>query len=106
MELKKWGVDTINRSEIIFSHKQIYDLCGERMLRAGDVIEIKYNSANKSTNPKHYRVINATPSGNFRYVWLYMTCNIETLTADVAVKPVDDIGINDDQMEQGYRETI
>lgn len=106
MELKKWGVDTLNRSEITFSHRQIFELCGERMLRTGDVVELNYNSANKSLNPKHYRIVNATPSGNFRYVWLYMTCNIETLAADVAVKPVDDIGINDDQMEQGYRESI
>lgn len=106
MELKKWGVDTLNRSEITFSHRQIFELCGERMLRTGDVVELNYNSANKSLNPKHYRIVNATPSGNFRYVWLYMTCNIETLAADVAVKPADDIGINDDQMEQGYRESI
>lgn len=106
MELKKWGVDTLNRAEIIFSHKQIFELCGERMLRTGDVVELNYNSANKSLNPKHYRIVNATPSGNFRYIWLYMTCNIETLAADVAVKPIDDIGINDEQMEQGYRESI
>ncbi len=105
-ELKKWGVDSVNRGEIIFSHKQIFELCGERMLRTGDVVELNYNSATKATNPKHYRIINTTPSGNFRYVWLYITCTIETLAADVAVKPVDDIGINDDQMESGYRETL
>lgn len=104
-ELTKWGADTVNRTEVIFDHHQIYDLLGERMLRVGDVIQLPYNAA--AINPRNYRVVNATPSGNFRYTWLYLTCQVETLTADVAVRPENDMPIGDDQQSNGvYRESI
>lgn len=90
MELKKWGVDVDNRTEIVFSHHQVYSRFGERMLRIGDVIQLPYNAATPAVAPKNYRVTNAAPSGNFRYNWLYFTCAIEVLTADVTVRPPGD----------------
>lgn len=106
-ELKKWGVDTANRTEVTFSHRQIFNEYGERMLRAGDVIQLPYNAATPAVAPRNYRVLNAAPSGNFRYVWLYLTCAVELLTADITVRPPDDIMPEDEPIPTGgvYRET-
>lgn len=104
IELKKWGLDTANKIDITFSHRQIYDLVGERMIRAGDVIQVPFNST--PIKLKNYRVINATPSGNFRYVWLYYACNMELLTADVTVRPEQDMP-EDPEVDSGggYKES-
>lgn len=61
------------------------------MLRAGDVIRAPYNSAQTDLAPRYFRVTNATPSGNFRYNWLYLTCKLESITADITVRPVKDV---------------
>lgn len=108
-ELKKWGVDTENKTEIVFSHRQVFELFGERMLRSGDVVRIPYNVATQATAPKNFRITNATPSGNYRYYWLYFTCAIEVLTADMTVRPSDDLpmavdpGIRDNS---SFRESL
>lgn len=104
-ELKRWGVDTANKTEIIFSHRQIYNILGERMLRAGDVVQLPFNAV--PISPKNYRILNATPSGNFRYIWLYFTCQLELLTADITVRPEQDMQ-DDEQIESNgrYRESI
>ena len=86
-ELKKWGADTINKTEVVFSHRQLYEKYGERMLRTGDVLQLPFNSSFLDRTPSNYRVINSTPSGNFRYTWLYFTCAVETLNADISVRP-------------------
>ena len=91
LELKKSGVDVENKMEMSFSHRQIYMVCGGRMLRAGDVIRAPYNSAQTDLAPRYFRVTNATPSGNFRYNWLYLTCKLESITADITVRPVKDV---------------
>lgn len=88
-ELQKWGVDTKNRSEVTFSHHQLNEQFGNRMLRVGDVVQLPYNAA--AIAPKNFRITNATPSGNFRYHWLYLTCSVETLTADITVRPEQDM---------------
>lgn len=106
VELKRWGADTTsNQTEIVFSFRMLYTQLGDRMLRTGDVIQIPYNSA--PINPKNYRILNATPSGNFRYNWLYYTCQAELLTADITVRPEQDM--QDDQEEESggaYRESL
>lgn len=88
-ELKKWGIDTSAPTEIVFSHRQLYEKFGERMLRDGDVIYIPFNAA--SINPTHYRVTNGSPTGNFRYTWLYFTCQTDILRADSTIRVKDDI---------------
>jgi hypothetical protein len=104
-ELTKWGADTTNKTEVVFNHFAIHDELGERMLRTGDVIQLPYNAA--AINPTNYRVLNATPTGNFRYVWLYLTCQVETLTADVAVRPEDDMPTEEQIRTNGqYRESL
>ena len=85
IELKKWGADIANKTEISFSHRQIHEKLSDRMLRVGDVIQVPYNAATLS--PKNFRITNAAPSGNFRYHWMYLTCAAETLTADITVRP-------------------
>ena len=105
IELKAWGADSVNRLEVTFSHMQIYNQLGARMLRTGDVIQVPYNST--PITPKNFRVINATPSGMFRFIWLYITCQCEALTADVTVRPEDDL-MEQQQIDSGarYRESI
>ncbi len=94
IELKQWGADlNSHRTEVVFSHRQLYAQFGERMLRVGDVIQLPYNAA--SINPKNFRVVNATPTGNFRYQWLYLTCQTELLTADITVRPEEDMPTED-----------
>lgn len=107
LELSKWGADSKNTTEVTFSHKQLYEKLGERMLRTGDVIQLPYN-ATSALGPKNYRVLNGTPAGNFRYIWLYYTCQVETLTADVTVRPEsDDLPMDDEQLRTNgqYRES-
>lgn len=108
-ELKKWGADTINKTEVVFSHRQLYEKYGERMLRTGDVLQLPFNSSFIDRNPSNYRVINGTPSGNFRYTWLYFSCSVETLNADISVRPQElfpmpeEVPIN---TNGAYRESI
>lgn len=97
-ELKKWGADTPNKTEVVFSHRMLYTLFSDRMLRAGDVIQLPYNAATRNFSPRNYRVNNGTPSGNFRYNWLYFTCQVETLTADITVRPPGDTPMAEDEM--------
>ena len=91
MEQKKMGIDIENKMEMTFSHRQIYAVCRDRMLRPGDVLKVPYNGAQKEIAPRFFRVVNSTPSGNFRYNWLYITCKVESLTADITVRPIKDI---------------
>lgn len=106
-ELKQWGAEVVNKTEIVFDHFEIHQLLGDRMLRTGDVIQLPYNAATTAINPKNYRILNATPSGNFRYTWLYLTCQLETLTADITVRPEEDMPV-EEQIRTGgqYRESL
>lgn len=103
-ELTSWGVDTPNKTEIIFSHRQIYEHNQDRMIRTGDVVQIPYNSL--MLKPKNYRVLNATPHGNYKYIWLYVLCQLEVLTADISVRVENDMQDNGIISEGTYRETI
>ena len=108
-ELKKWGADSINKAEVVFSHRQLYELFGNRMLRTGDVIQLPFNAAMQDRSPSNYRILNATPSGNFRYNWIYFSCNVETLNADIAVRPAELPPIPDEMhvnTNGAYRESI
>jgi hypothetical protein len=105
MELNRWGLDTTNKTDIIFSHRQLYELLGDRMLRIGDVVQIPYNAV--TLGLRNYRILNATPSGQFRYIWLYYTCQLELLTADITVRPEGDMQTDDDLPSGGvYRESL
>ncbi len=108
MELDRWGAEAKNKTEIVFSHRQIFQLFETRMLRIGDVIQIPYNAAMVGLNPKNYRITNATPSGNFRYNWLYLTCQVEVLTADLTVRPdgAAPMPVELDQAPEVYRESF
>jgi hypothetical protein len=104
-ELVKWGVDTKIKLEITFTHMGIYSDFKERMLRPGDVIQIPYGSV--PITPKNFRVLNATPTGNYRYAWIYFTCQVEQLTADITVRVEDDMPAEDQTRSGGvYRESL
>lgn len=106
VQLEKWGADMgEHRTEVVFSHRQLYEKFQKRMLRPGDVIQLPYNAA--AINPKNFRITNATPSGNFRYIWLYYTCQVEILTADITVRPQEDMPTEEHLRTNGvYRESI
>lgn len=103
-ELMQWGIDTPNKTEVVFSFRQLFEKFGKRMLRPGDVFQLPYNS---TIGLKNFRVLNATPTGNYKYIWLYLTCQVETLTADVTVRPEEDMP-DDGHINTGgvYREII
>lgn len=90
LQLKGWGLEIENPLELVFSHQQVLDQFGERMLRAGDMIRVPYNLVTHALNPTLYKVENGTPSGNYRYVWLYFTCKLESANVDQAVMPEPD----------------
>lgn len=107
-DLEKWGLDVKNKIEIVFSHYQIYTKFGDRMLRAGDVVTVPYNAANAKISPSNYRIENVTPSGNFRYNWLYLSCMAVTLTSDITVRPLDQppLPVTNTIEDEFYRESI
>ena len=88
-ELTKWGVDQVNAVEIAFFRNHVYGKWGDRLLRAGDIIELPYNSASH-TSPKYYRVDNAQETGNYRYTWMYVTCQCTLITGDPNIRPAHD----------------
>jgi hypothetical protein len=90
-ELKQWGAESNNKTVVVFSYKNLYDLFGDRMLRVGDVVILPYNAAKNDLTPSTYRITNATPAGNYRYFWLYFECTVESITADVNVRPEQDV---------------
>ena len=105
--LQQWGAEVINKTEMTFDHFEIRQLTGERMIRVGDVIQLPYRASTEAISPKNYRVLNATPSGNYRYTWLYLTCQLETLTADLTVRPEQDMPEEEQIKTNGqYRESV
>lgn len=103
LELKLWGIDNRNRTEIVFNYLEIYDHFGDRLLRPGDVVQLPYNHIG---GPKNYKINNVSPHGNFRYTWLYLNCVAEVLNADMAIRPEQDINPPITQPEQRYMEHI
>ena len=80
VQLTPWGVDAENKSTVVFILEDIYKEFGQRMVRAGDLIELPYNSV--AIKPDRYMILNAFESGNFRYHWLYLSCNVENILDD------------------------
>lgn len=82
-QLTPWGVDVENQAVVIFSKEHVYKEFSERMIRIGDIIELPYNAS--GIRPDRFRVLNAFDSGNFRYNWLYWSCNVENITDDITI---------------------
>lgn len=94
-ELTKWGVDVPNKTTITFPRAKIYHQFGNRMLRAGDLIDVPYGAIINvpkqlvDTSALHlvqYRVLNTYETGNFKYRWLYLNCDAEVITGDMTVR--------------------
>lgn len=84
--LKVWGMDASVKMDIYFSMVDLTRKFGKRLLRSGDVIFVPFNAIG-NFQPKYFRVNNVTPSGSYRYGWLYVQCKCESLTADITVIP-------------------
>jgi hypothetical protein len=94
-ELTEWGVDTKNQTEVVFAKEDVLNKL-ERTPAPGDIVELPYGSLSLH-KPKYYRVNNAQETGNFRYIWLYVTCQVELITGDITIRPPSDnaLPIND-----------
>lgn len=88
LALKTWGADAQVKIEMYFSMQELIRRFGSRVLRVGDVVYVPFNAIGNIT-PKHFRIVNFTPVGNYRYHWLYAKCNCESLTGDLNVVPRD-----------------
>jgi len=84
-QLVPWGLDVENQATVVFAKEQVIAEFGERMITIGDVIELPYNASGIRLD--RYRVLNAFDSGNFRYNWLYWSCQVENLTDDITIGP-------------------
>lgn len=89
LALKSWGVDAKVTLEMHFALGELVRRFGTRIVRPGDVIGVPYNAIGNIL-PMNFRVVNATPFGNYRYVWMYLQCNLESLTGDLTVQPRDE----------------
>lgn len=78
--LTQWGIDIENKTTVVFAREEIFETFGKRMIREGDIIELPYNASLRQLG--RYRVLNAFDSGNYRYNWLYYSCNVENITGD------------------------
>ena len=92
--LKIWGLDTTVALKLFFSYDDVLTKFGTRLLRMGDVIGIPFNAIG-NVAPKLFRVVNATPVGNYKYSWMYLQCSVESLTGDITVQPIVPLGRGD-----------
>lgn len=88
-ELTLWGVDRPNKVEIVLLRDSVIRHWPNRTLRPGDILEIPYNSVVQSA-PKYFQVDNAFDSGNYRFVWLYLSCQCTAMTGEVNLRPHTD----------------
>lgn len=94
-QLNKWGVDVENKLTIHFSRATVLKLFGEQMISEGATIILPHNTLSVATNTDlrsgvgnrmdRYRVIKSTDTGNFKYRWLYWSCDLENLTGDKSI---------------------
>lgn len=80
----EYGPDTENQTKVIFGRDHVFMEFGKRMIRPGDLIKVPYNSV--AVRPDFFRVTNAYDDGNWRYDWLYYTCDVENITNDITVE--------------------
>ena len=95
IELTRCGIDSQNKTSVVFSRAILFKEFGKRMLRPGDVFEVPHNTltplqeaepGGKSNRMDKYRIINASDIGNFLYRWLYYKCDVEALTGDITIQ--------------------
>ena len=86
LSMKPSGPDGAIKIEVIFAYSVLVERLGTRLIREGDVIQLPYNMVGE-TKPTYFTVINASPSQNYRYNWLFFTCTVESTQADITVLP-------------------
>jgi len=77
------GVDAPNQMNIVFAKQDVVEIFQDRFLIPGDIIDAPYGGS--ILKPRKYRIINAQDTGNFKYVWLYITCTCETIPDDKTI---------------------
>ena len=90
--MKSWGPEAEIKLEMYFSMQDLVRKFGKRVLRLGDVLYVPFNAIGNIT-PRYFRILNVTPIGNYKYVWMYMKVNCASLTGDIHVQPRDREGI-------------
>lgn len=97
--LNKYGVETKVKFDVHFSRANLLYMFGDRLIRQGDVIEVPHNTliqtqstefiGGKNSLIDKFLVNEAKDTGNFNYRWLYWTCTVSNITADITVRPKD-----------------
>ena len=77
------GIDAPNQMSIVFSRQDVIEIFGDRYVIPGDIIDAPYGGS--VLKPRKYRIINAQDTGNFKYVWMYITCVCETIPDDITI---------------------
>jgi len=91
--LTKFGIDTPLKLNVNFSRTKLLDIFGEELIRVGDVLRIPLNIPGKKF-PHYFLVTEAHSSSNFRFRWLYWTCQTVLLVNDDEVRPFIEIDKN------------
>lgn len=84
--LKTWGADAVVKLEVYFATKTLRERLRFRAIRGGDVLLVPFNAIGNA-KPRLFRIENATPIGPYKYTWLYVKCNCESMTGDPATLP-------------------
>lgn len=90
LELMKFGITAKTTATITFSRAVLLNnpAIGDRLILAGDVIQIPYNDVDeKDEGPLTIRVNTTSPTGNYHYRFLYHQVIGEPISADELVAP-------------------
>jgi hypothetical protein len=83
--MKGWNLDATVTLEFVFPYDYALALFG-RLLRKGDVVFVPFNAIGDLT-PKFFRLTNVTPTGPYRYRWMYINCSGQNCSGDITVLP-------------------
>jgi hypothetical protein len=83
--LTKFGIDSPNKFDLVFSRAWVLEKLGNRLFRNGDVVIVPHNSL--VINATRFRVVHVADSGNFRYRWIYLNVTVENMNNDESLAP-------------------
>ena len=91
--LTKFGIDTPLKLNVNFSRTKLLELFGEELIRVGDVLRIPLNIPGKQF-PHYFSVVEAHSASNFKFRWIYWTCQTVLMLNDDEIRPFIEIDKN------------
>jgi hypothetical protein len=97
ISLTRYGVDVPNKTNVVFSRATVLKQFGNRMIAEGDILIVPHNTligtqftdtrdGSADNRIDQFRVIKSGDTGNFKYRWLYWSCNVENVTGDSTIQ--------------------